>query len=70
MRCSCFVCIKLIDQLLHKIFDCGFLTHGSRDYTLKTENFVDKAKTSFFTLVNAFFFQKKSSLINLSATFF
>ena len=25
VRCSCLVCIRLIDQLLHKIFDCGFL---------------------------------------------
>ena len=25
VRCSCHVCIRLIDQLLHKIFDCGFL---------------------------------------------
>ena len=44
--------------------------YDSQQYTLNTENFVDKPKTSFFTLVNAFFFQKKSAFISLSATFF
>ena len=70
VRSSCLVCIKLIHQLLHKIFGCGFFGTYSQNYTLKTENFVDKPKTSFFTVVNTFFFQKKSAFISLSATFF
>lgn len=73
VRSSCLVCIKLIHQLLHKIFGCGFFGTYSQGYTLKlkiSKISLINPKLHFFKLVHAFFFQKKSALISLSATFF